>query len=121
MGRLVCIIICFWGVFIVSFFVVTLNNLLIFNSNEEKAFNLLLRLFYKGQLKLKAIGVLTSAFRHRNVKLNDSGNVNSVMKHYRYFRQKMFDFTQAAQEVRAFYAGEKQIDLMAKMIESVID
>ena len=54
MGRFVGVIIAFWGVFIVSFFVVTLNNMLTFSPNEEKSYNLLLRLYYKQELKLKA-------------------------------------------------------------------
>lgn len=63
MGRLVAIIVSFWGVFIVSFFVVTLNNMLTFSPNEEKSYNLLLRLHYKMELKFKATQVLSSAFR----------------------------------------------------------
>ena len=57
-GRIVGIIICFWGVFIVSFFVVTVTNMLNFTGSEEKAYNLLLRLYYKTELKKEAIGVL---------------------------------------------------------------
>jgi len=68
-GRIVGIIICFWGVFIVSFFVVTVSNMLNFSGSEEKAFNLLLRLFYKTELKKEAVGVLQSAFVHRNAKM----------------------------------------------------
>ena len=41
MGRIIGMIVCFWGVFIVSIFVVTLNNMLTFSANEEKAYNLL--------------------------------------------------------------------------------
>ena len=52
MGRMVGILVFFWGVFIVSFFVVTLNNMLTFSPNEEKSFNLLLRLYYKMELKI---------------------------------------------------------------------
>lgn len=52
MGRFVGVIVCFWGVFIVSFFVVTLNNMLTFSPNEEKSYNLLMRLFFKSQLKI---------------------------------------------------------------------
>lgn len=63
MGRIVGVLICFWGVFIVSFFVVTLNNMLTFTANEEKAYNLLLRLYYKGELKKRATLVLSSAYK----------------------------------------------------------
>ena len=71
MGRTTGIIVSFWGVFIVSFFVVTLNNMLTFTVNEEKAYNLLLRLHYKGKLKERATLVLGNAFRKRNVQIRD--------------------------------------------------
>lgn len=63
LGRLIGIIVCFWGVFIVSFFVVTLNNMLTFDGNEEKSYKILLRLFYKEELKKEATKVLGCAFR----------------------------------------------------------
>jgi Ion channel len=40
-GRVIGLIICFWGTFMVSFFVVTVNNMLTFSPSEEKSFNLL--------------------------------------------------------------------------------
>jgi ABC-type xylose transport system permease subunit len=57
-GRIVGIIICFWGVFIVSFFVVTLTGMLSFTGPENKAYDLLLRLYYKHELKKNAVSVL---------------------------------------------------------------
>lgn len=50
-GRIIGLIICFWGTFVVSFFVVTVNNMLSFSPNEEKSYTLLLRLYYKEELK----------------------------------------------------------------------
>ena len=38
MGRLVGIIICFWGVVVVSVFVVTLTNMLAFDPSEDKTY-----------------------------------------------------------------------------------
>lgn len=63
MGRFVGIIICMWGVFIVSFFVVTVNNMLNFTSNEDKAYQILMKLSFKEELKRRAVRVLGSAFR----------------------------------------------------------
>lgn len=40
MGRIIGLIIAFWGVFIVSLFVVSLSNMFEFDSGEEKAFTL---------------------------------------------------------------------------------
>jgi hypothetical protein len=50
MGRIFGIFICFWGVFIVSIFVISLTNLLAFDDNEERTFALLQRLSLKDQL-----------------------------------------------------------------------
>ena len=47
MGRMIGIIIAFWGVFYVSLFVVALTNILNFESVESKAYMLLQRLTYK--------------------------------------------------------------------------
>ena len=50
-GRTVGVIICFWGVLIISFFVVTVTNMLEFTPNEKRAYNLLMRLHTKGIMK----------------------------------------------------------------------
>ena len=44
MGRVIAIIIAFWGTFYVSLFVVALTNILDFDSPEQKSFMLLSRL-----------------------------------------------------------------------------
>mmetsp|Transcript_1371 Transcript_1371/g.1803 ORF Transcript_1371/g.1803 Transcript_1371/m.1803 type:complete len:125 (+) Transcript_1371:1188-1562(+) len=58
MGRIVGIILCFWGFIITSLLVVTVTNMLIFSKNEERAYGLLMRLYYKLELKKSAIKVL---------------------------------------------------------------
>ena len=88
-GRIVGIIICFWGVFIVSFFVVTVTNMLNFTGSEEKAYNLLLRLYYKTELKRSAVGVLQSAFVHRNAKMRKPENPEQTLGLFRNFRSHM--------------------------------
>jgi potassium intermediate/small conductance calcium-activated channel subfamily N protein 2 len=67
LGRIIGLMICFWGTFTVSFFVVTVNNMLTFTPSEEKSFNLLQRLHFKYELKEYAVNVLSSSFRHRNL------------------------------------------------------
>ena len=41
LGRFVGLIVCFWGTFVVSFFVVTVNNMLSFTGSEDKSYTLL--------------------------------------------------------------------------------
>ena len=68
MGRMIGIIIAFWGVFYVSLFVVALTNILNFESVESKAYMLLQRLTYKDQLREEAAGMLSAKFRVRLIK-----------------------------------------------------
>ncbi len=62
-GRIVGIIIAFWGVFIVSLFVVSLSTMLEFDSGELKAFLLNERLQAKEDLRVEAANVLCGAYR----------------------------------------------------------
>jgi hypothetical protein len=50
-GRMVAILACFWGVFLVSLFVVTLNNLLVFSLSEENSYTILRKLEMKEVIK----------------------------------------------------------------------
>jgi len=47
LGRMAAMFICFWGTFIVSYFVVTVTNILSFDPAEQKTYTLLQRLHYK--------------------------------------------------------------------------
>jgi hypothetical protein len=46
-GRILGVIICIWGLFLTSFFTVTLTNYLQFKQGQSKAYILLQRLHYK--------------------------------------------------------------------------
>lgn len=120
-GRCVGIMICFWGVFIISFFVVTVTNMLNFTGSEEKAFNLLIRLYYKGELKREAVGVLQSAFVHRNAKMRNPDDHLSILSHFRNFRSHMLKFQQTARLVRSLNEGDKDVDIMQGILEGLIE
>lgn len=65
-GRIVGVVVCLWGVFLVSIFVVTLNKLLEFSKAETKSYDILCKLKLKDQLRLKAIDVILSA-QHQKI------------------------------------------------------
>ena len=62
-GRIIGILACLWGVFIVSIFVVTLTNLLEFTKQEGKSYEILCKLRFKDELKTRALNVILSARR----------------------------------------------------------
>lgn len=64
-GRMFGIVMCLWGVLIISMFVVALTTLLNLESGEEKSLLILQRLEFKEDMKKNAALVLTSALRYR--------------------------------------------------------
>jgi len=91
LGRFMGLVICFWGTFMVSFFVVTVN-MLTFTPSEEKSFNLLLRLHFKEELKDYAVSVLSSAYKHRLARLQNQEESGTVISAMRKFRGNMLSF-----------------------------
>jgi len=63
MGRFVGIITAFWGVFVVSLFVVSIQNILNYDSPESKSYNLLKRLDTKEQMRLHAANMLRAKYK----------------------------------------------------------
>lgn len=78
-GRIVGVIICFWGVLVTSFFVVSVTNTFEFTKQEQKAYDLLMRLYFKNDLKIKATRVVSEAFILRNVKRSDPKNKDLIL------------------------------------------
>jgi len=94
MGRLICIICCFWGVFIVSLMVVSLSNMLAFESTQNKSYLLLLRLKEKDKIMLHAADMLASKYqlllhlRERKPKFETEMKINrKYRKHQQMFRK----------------------------------
>lgn len=73
-SRIIGILCSFYGVYLVSLFVIALENLLLFDQSEERSYELISRLEDKEELKLEAINVITSAFRHKKAKGDQPDN-----------------------------------------------
>lgn len=105
----------------VSFFVVTVNNMLTMTPSEEKSFNLLLRLHFKEELKSYAVNVLSSAYKHKNVFSKNPENDSKTLSALRKFRGNMLSFQRAVLRVRNFYEGDTEIDILMRQIDNLRD
>jgi len=118
-GRLVGILIAFWGVAFVSLFVVTLTNLLLFQNGEEKSFLLLQRLKSKDALKKEAVNVMIAAYRAKSIKKNypndNRKNINAV----RTFRGYMLKFQAISRAIRGNYETETDADRIKRDLEDL--
>lgn len=114
-------IITFWGVFLVSFFVVTLQNMLTFNSNEEKSYTLLQRLEYKMQLKEQAAKVLVKSYKQRIIQQREPENKKKQMNQFMDVRQTMIVFQNCVRSVKNFYEADTDVEIMQRLIETLMD
>ena len=103
-GRLIGIIIAFWGVFIVSLFVISLTNLLNIKGGELKAFELHQRLQAKEDLKKKAVDVLSAAFKLRSVQKHDGRESMD-------FRYQMIEFKKQMSVLRSLEDNESMTNI----------
>jgi len=67
LGRILGIICCFWGVFLVSMMVVTLTMSSEFEPKEQRAFDILYRLLIRDRIKNRAATVITQVIRTRGL------------------------------------------------------
>jgi hypothetical protein len=120
-GRFVGVLICLWGVVVVSIFVVTVTNMLAFDPTEEKTYSLLQRLSHKEELKKQATRVLASAYKGRSILKKSSKNSRAYVGSIRDFRQNILSFQKTARTVRSFYEGDTEIEILGKSVEGLYD
>lgn len=104
-GRAVGVIICIWGMFLTSFFTVTLQNYLEFGAGEKKSFLLLEKLHYKEKLKTDAIKALATLYRYRMALnreiLGDPKAPKSILNNAREFRKQIFIFKETHKKINS--------------------
>lgn len=110
-GRFVGVMICLWGVVVVSIFVVTVTNMLAFDPTEEKTYSLLQRLAYKEELKRQATYVLAAAYKGRSILKKNSKDSSAYIRSIRDFRANILSFQKTARTVRSFYEGDTDIEI----------
>eukprot|EP00344_Euplotes_crassus_P003407 CAMPEP_0196996364 /NCGR_PEP_ID=MMETSP1380-20130617/2261_1 /TAXON_ID=5936 /ORGANISM="Euplotes crassus, Strain CT5" /LENGTH=187 /DNA_ID=CAMNT_0042412301 /DNA_START=870 /DNA_END=1433 /DNA_ORIENTATION=+ len=124
-SRIVGIICSFYGVYLVSLFVITLENLLRFDQSESRSYELISRLEDKEELKLQAVNVITSAFRHKRAKRKseqaDDGKDRKkmVLNKLKVFRKYLMNFKQIAKSIRGNYGMESPEDRVRREIDDL--
>ncbi|CDW88462.1 small-conductance calcium-activated potassium channel protein [Stylonychia lemnae] len=118
-GRIVGILACLWGVFIVSIFVVTLNNLLEFSKQEEKSYDILCKLAFKEDLRMKAVNVILSAQRQKVERQKDDLDISRLAVVFRDFRKNVFSLKQVSKRVRAMYEDYNEVEVVTKDVEEI--
>jgi potassium intermediate/small conductance calcium-activated channel subfamily N protein 2 len=149
LGRLIIIISCFWGVFLVSMMVVTLNDSSKFSPGEKRSFDLLSRLKAKKRASRAAANLVLlslryNIFKQKNRRAQDYeelrlvkyGEIMHSLQMFRGFREKWqtIDYTdeeklrQLSEQIMLDLDGLKQqvgglssVDVELKKIEEHLE
>ena len=119
LGRFIGILACLWGVFIVSIFVVTLTNLLEFTKQEQRSYEILQKLSFKDELRLRAVNVIISAQKQKKERQKDDLEINSLAVAFRDFKKNVFDLKQTSKRIRAMYEDYNDVELITKDVEDI--
>jgi len=118
-SRIVGILCSFYGVYLVSLFVIALESLLRFDQSEERSYELISRLEDKEELKLEAVNVITSAFRHKKAKGDHPDKKKFILGKLKTFRKYLMNFQQIAKSIRGNYGMETPSDRVRREIDDL--
>jgi hypothetical protein len=118
-SRIVGILCSFYGVYLVSLFVIALENLLYFDQSEERSYELISRLEDKETLKLEAVNVITSAYRHKKTKELNPDNKKIILGKLKVFRKYLMNFQTIAKSIRGNYGMDTPTDRVRREIDDL--
>lgn len=99
-GRIVGTAICFWGVFIVSMFVVTVSAFLDHTGGESKSFELIIALHWKLMLKKAGVRLIQLAYKYKLLNKNVKATEYELANSYREFLYHKIQFKHIAKVVK---------------------
>ena len=118
-SRIAGLLCSFYGVYLVSLFVIALENLLVFDQSEERSYELISRLEDKEALKLEAVNVLTSAFKHRQAKQMYPDKKAFILSKLKNFRKYLMNFQKIAKAIRGNYGMDTPSDRVRREINEL--
>lgn len=102
-GRIVDTLACIWGVFVVALMVVGITNIMLFDSGEEKAYTLHLRLKFKEYFRKIAGCILITAFRLKVMTKKNPHAESSISKAKSAYKRNILAFQKAKIESNILY------------------
>lgn len=118
-SRIMGILCAFYGVYLVSLFVISLSNLLVFDDSEDRSYELICRLEDKEQLKLEAVNVLTTAFKHRQAKIQNPNKKAFILSKLKNFRKYLMNFQKIAKSIRGNYGHDTPYDRIRREMDDL--
>ena len=110
-GRIIGILTCIWGIFLASFYTVTLSNFLSFTPAQNKSYNLMQRLYWKDMIQKESVKAVATLYRHKLLaRKQDIFDVNAkidpkLLSSARIFREHMVKFKETTRKLFNYNEG----------------
>lgn len=100
-GRFIAVVAAFWGVFLLSLFILALLNMFTLNSSEEKAYSLLQRLLVKDVMRKEAVNMMSAAFKIKKIRERAvKPNINEINALQRFYKKSSDEFNKLRKNLR---------------------
>ncbi len=118
MGRFVGILLAFWGAFVTSLFVVSMNNMFDFSTPEAKSYNLLQRLLTKEQMRLHAADMVRAKYK---IKIKRSQENGSTLQDEAYWDRNYREHVTQFRTVQKAYRNIGDADGELENVKNSVD
>lgn len=116
-SRLIGVVLSFWGVYLVSLFLIALDNALEWEDTEEKAYDMITSLQNKEEIKRQSVYTLTSMFKLKKTQNKERKGIKYWWWFNKYIGYKL-SFKKAIEEARGRNRETKE-DLARKELKGI--
>ena len=121
LGRLIVLVVCFWGVLVVSLMVITLSNMLELESGERNALLLFKRLQFKEALRKEAAHVIAAVIRYHRLRKTDGDNAKKLKEQVGNIKIQVNTFHNLKMQQRVLYGLDSDVDRIERKLASLVE
>eukprot|EP00347_Sterkiella_histriomuscorum_P019865 403340011 len=119
-GRFIAVIAAFWGIFLLSLFILSLMNMLNLDSSEQKAYNLLQRLLSKDIMRKQAVHMLSAAFKIKKIREKEQNpKVAEINALQRFYQRSSDEFNKLRKNLRNSTDMNADMDSLKLAVDQV--
>jgi potassium intermediate/small conductance calcium-activated channel subfamily N protein 2 len=122
-GRIIGLVICIWGVLMVSIMVCSVTNMLSLSTFEEKTLSLYRKLAFREAIKVAAANMLVNAYRFKQTRRKDPENDKLISIRLARFQRSLKEFQRFRLKKKILYnlnSTEDNIDRRINYINTLV-
>jgi hypothetical protein len=120
-GRVVGCIACIWGVLVISVMCVSLYNLLVLDTGEEKSLKTLKRLWFKDEMRKYAAYLISTCYRYKLMVNSGKFDKRDLELKLGQVKKRLIDFQLLRNKQRSYYGFDSYTEIIEYKIDEILD